>query len=956
MNMFAKVRNAGRLMGRGERLPRTFVGVLPVLGLLVGASFVAVGSVSAQVQSFASSSPSGGSFVPVTPYRVADTRPNSGYQAAGQTLGAGQTLNVQVTGTASGDIPTGAAAAVLNVTAVDPTASGFLTLFPSGTSLPVVSNLDFVAGATVPNLVTVPLSASGGIAIYNHTGSTNVIVDAEGYYLSTAAANNSGLYNSLSPTRVLGNLQTGAAIGAGQTKTVTVAGTGAADGVPASASAVVVNVTAANGTAPSFLTVFPAGAPQPTASNLNFGAGQTIANRVTVGAGSAGQIALYNHAGTVNVDVDVDGYYTSSSGGTGGLFVPITPVRLTDTRVPLNGTPISSNTSETFNLSNASIPSSALAVAANLTVVAGDAPGYLTAYPTADTTVPVASDLNWTANEIVPNFTVADTAGTGRVAIFNSQGATSNLVIDAFGYFTATTNPTVTGVSPTGGPTVGGTSVTIAGTNFTGATAVDFGGAAATSFTVVSSTSITATSPAGSPGTVNVTVTTPRGTSVTNGVDQYTYVAVPTTLSVSAPSTTTAGATFSLTVTAKDANGNTATGYTGTVHFTSTDGAAVLPSNYTFTTADAGVHTFTGVALKTAGTQTITATDTVTASIAGTSGSIAVSAATAASFVVATPSPQTAGVPYSTSVTARDQYGNLTDITGTITVSGTALATSPSATTASESLGTFSNGVATLSVTSVDATTGAVLTVTNTGSVTGSSSTFAVSAATAASFVVAAPGTQVAGVQYSTSVTAKDAYGNLTNTVGTVTVSGTALTGSPNGTSASQSLGTFSNGVASLNVTSVDATTAAVLTVTNTASVTGSSSTFAVSAATADAGYVTTVTAGSGLTVGGETLTPSSGGSQTVSGTFVASSTYTFAIQAVDQYGNLFTGTGSVAFTFTAGTSTATATTTTPIAISSGVGSFTMSSGATVPSGSTGTSLKLGLTSPGTYYVTASLT
>ncbi|EQD31656.1 polysaccharide deacetylase, partial [mine drainage metagenome] len=229
---------------------------------------------------------------------------------------------------------------------------------------------------------------------------------------------------------------------------------------------------------------------------------------VTVGVGSTGQIALYNHAGTVNVDVDVDGYYTGSSGGTGALFVPITPVRLTDTRAPMNGTPIGSDSSETFSLSSASIPSNASAVAANLTVVAGDAPGYLTAYPIADATVPVASDLNWMANEIVPNFTIADTAGTGRVAVFNSLGATSNLLIDASGYFTATTNPTVSGVSPTVGPTVGGTSATITGTNFTGATVVDFGGAAATSFTVASSTSITATSPAGSPGTVNVTVTT----------------------------------------------------------------------------------------------------------------------------------------------------------------------------------------------------------------------------------------------------------------------------------------------------------------------------------------------------------------------------------------------------------------------------------------------------------------
>ena len=77
------------------------------------------------------------------------------------------------------------------------------------------------------------------------------------------------------------------------------------------------------------------------------------------------------------------------------------------------------------------------------------------------------------------------------------------------------------------------------------------------------------------------------------------------------PSPTTAGAAHNVTVTAYDAYGNVATGYTGTVHFTSSDAQAVLPANYTFTAGDAG-HTFSAT-LETAGTQSITATDTVTA-------------------------------------------------------------------------------------------------------------------------------------------------------------------------------------------------------------------------------------------------------------------------------------------------------------------------------------------------------
>ena len=86
--------------------------------------------------------------------------------------------------------------------------------------------------------------------------------------------------------------------------------------------------------------------------------------------------------------------------------------------------------------------------------------------------------------------------------------------------------PTVTRLSPTVGPLAGGTLVTITGTGFTGATAVDFGTTPATNLTVVSDTPITADSPAGT-GTVNVTVTTPGGTSATSSADQFTYAAVP---------------------------------------------------------------------------------------------------------------------------------------------------------------------------------------------------------------------------------------------------------------------------------------------------------------------------------------------------------------------------------------------------------------------------------------------
>ena len=132
------------------------------------------------------------------------------------------------------------------------------------------------------------------------------------------------------------------------------------------------------------------------------------------------------------------------------------------------------------------------------------------------------------------------------------------------------------------------------------------------------------------------------------------------------PSPIQAGVAGNFTVTALDAFGNTATGYTGTIHFSSSDSQAILPANYTFTAGDGGVHTFSAT-LKTAGSQSLIATDTATSSIAGTQ-TITVQPAAASSLRVAGfPSPIQAGVAGNFTVTALDAFGNTaTGYTGTI--------------------------------------------------------------------------------------------------------------------------------------------------------------------------------------------------------------------------------------------------------------------------------------------------
>ena len=126
---------------------------------------------------------------------------------------------------------------------------------------------------------------------------------------------------------------------------------------------------------------------------------------------------------------------------------------------------------------------------------------------------------------------------------------------------------------------------------------------------------------------------------------------------IAIPGTATAGSPVSATVTATDAFGNTATGYRGTVSFSSSDAAATLPADHGFTAGDAGV-TSADLTFETAGDQNLTITDTTTASISGTSDPVSVSAAAATEFDVDLSGSATVGSPVAATVTARDQFDN----------------------------------------------------------------------------------------------------------------------------------------------------------------------------------------------------------------------------------------------------------------------------------------------------------
>ncbi|HEX2913780.1 MAG TPA: Ig-like domain repeat protein [Chloroflexia bacterium] len=233
----------------------------------------------------------------------------------------------------------------------------------------------------------------------------------------------------------------------------------------------------------------------------------------------------------------------------------------------------------------------------------------------------VASAINAGTYDVLATINDPNYSGstTGQLVIAKSDTAlalTSSANPSSFNQ-NVTFTATVSAVAPGGGTPAGSVTFKADG-NVIGAGAVTLSGGKATvqiSSLVLGSHVITADYS----GDANYNVSS-------NTLNQQVNPGAAGSFVVTAPATTVAGAAFSVTVTAVDAFGNTDTAYTGTVQLTSSDAQGVMPVNYTFLASDKGVFTFTGVILKTAGTQTITATSTATPPITGTSSGILVTA------------------------------------------------------------------------------------------------------------------------------------------------------------------------------------------------------------------------------------------------------------------------------------------------------------------------------------------
>ena len=382
-------------------------------------------------------------YVSVTPARILDTRAGATtvdhlFQGIGA-VGDHAQLDLDVIGR-GGVANSGVNAVVLNVTATNTTGTGFITVWPTGNARPTASNLNVVPGISVSNLVIVKLGTGGKVSLFNQSGSSDLIADVVGYFTDVSDL------TSFTPTRLLetrsgrttadGQFEGGGALTAHGQLDLTLAGRGT---LPAAGTlgAVIMNVTATNTTAEGFVSVWPTGETRPLSSTLNFVANQTIPNLVISKVSAAGQVSLFNSAGSTDLLGDVTGWFPATSGD----LTPLSPSRLLETRVGRTtsdgqfqtGAPLPART--IFDLTvvgRGNVPANATgAVILNITVTQPAAAGFFEAWPSG-TPRPTVSNVNFAANQTIANLAIVHIGTNGKVSLFNN--AATDAIVDIVGY------------------------------------------------------------------------------------------------------------------------------------------------------------------------------------------------------------------------------------------------------------------------------------------------------------------------------------------------------------------------------------------------------------------------------------------------------------------------------------------------------------------------------------------
>jgi hypothetical protein len=305
---------------------------------------------------------------------------------------------------------------------------------------------------------TTAASATGNqLYTYAHPGIYSVTVTVTDVFGDTSSATVSAEtagsdYKPVGPIRVLDTRKgTGtngviASVGAGKTLTLAIGGVGS---VPSTATAVALNITVTDAKGHGFITAYEAGASVPISSNVNFGAGQTVANMALVPIGTNGDIELYNGGtGSVDLVADESGYFVPAQAD--GFASMSAPVRLLDTRTTTGGhhAPLTETDPVKLKIAGVSgVPADVKAVAVNLTVASPTGAGYIRAYPD-NGTVPGVSNVNFTANQVIANAAIVPVGSDGSIDVVVTGNTSLQMIVDVTGYFTANTAESISSYEP----------------------------------------------------------------------------------------------------------------------------------------------------------------------------------------------------------------------------------------------------------------------------------------------------------------------------------------------------------------------------------------------------------------------------------------------------------------------------------------------------------------------------
>jgi len=343
-------------------------------------------------------------------------------------------------------VPAGATAVALNITVVNPTSSGFITVWPCGVERPTTSNLNYVAGDVIPNGVIAPIGGNGAVCLFS-LQPTELVVDVSGWFEGASFVG--ATPQRLIDTRESSPVNSSAPLQVQTTNIAATTASGIATTVPGSSNAVALNITVVNPVSSGFLTVYPCDVPRPLSSNVNYTAGQIVANGVIAPVSASGTVCIFSPVET-DVIVDLAGWFPGSA------FTSATPKRIVDTRDGTGGLtgrlssaspliiPIH-NINLTVSGLDQTIPTTATAAALNVTVVNPQGPGFATVWP-CDASRPNASNLNFIANDVVANNVIAPISNDGTICLFSSTDA--DFVVDISGYFAGDVNNEFVGSTP----------------------------------------------------------------------------------------------------------------------------------------------------------------------------------------------------------------------------------------------------------------------------------------------------------------------------------------------------------------------------------------------------------------------------------------------------------------------------------------------------------------------------